>query len=101
MKPYQEKKVERAESILSAARDPVFHLLPYHRVVWRLAAGGYGRTLGPLTTAISTGVSDMSSWLLPGLPGAVTIFFVKNYVTLEGDYLYELLPGFIIAFAKI
>lgn len=43
----------------------------------------------------------MSSWLLPGLPGAVTIFFVKNYVTLEGDYLYELLPGFIIAFAKI
>ncbi|MBN1616754.1 MAG: sodium/proline symporter PutP [Spirochaetales bacterium] len=30
-----------------------------------------GRTLGPLTTAISAGASDMSSWLLLGLPGAV------------------------------
>ncbi|MCI5159455.1 MAG: sodium/proline symporter, partial [Candidatus Electrothrix sp. AUS1_2] len=30
-----------------------------------------GRTLGPITTAISTGASDMSSWLLLGLPGAV------------------------------
>ena len=30
-----------------------------------------GRTLGPVTTAISAGASDMSSWLLMGLPGAV------------------------------
>ena len=30
-----------------------------------------GRTLGPLTTAVSAGASDMSSWLLLGLPGAV------------------------------
>ncbi|MCG8567928.1 MAG: hypothetical protein MI747_22910, partial [Desulfobacterales bacterium] len=30
-----------------------------------------GRTLGPATTAISAGASDMSSWLLLGLPGAV------------------------------
>jgi len=30
-----------------------------------------GRTLGPFTTAISAGASDMSSWLLLGLPGAV------------------------------
>jgi sodium/proline symporter len=30
-----------------------------------------GRTLGPVTTAISAGASDMSSWLLLGLPGAV------------------------------
>lgn len=30
-----------------------------------------GRTLGPLTSAISAGASDMSSWLLLGLPGAV------------------------------
>ncbi|MCW5209586.1 hypothetical protein VU10_05290, partial [Desulfobulbus sp. US1] len=30
-----------------------------------------GRTLGPITTAISAGASDMSSWLLLGLPGAV------------------------------
>ena len=30
-----------------------------------------GRTLGPMTTAISAGASDMSGWLLLGLPGAV------------------------------
>ena len=30
-----------------------------------------GRTLGPVTTAISAGASDMSSWLLLGVPGAV------------------------------
>ncbi len=30
-----------------------------------------GRTLGPATSAISAGASDMSSWLLLGLPGAV------------------------------
>ncbi|HKL85221.1 MAG TPA: sodium/proline symporter PutP [Treponemataceae bacterium] len=32
------------------------------------------RTLGPLTSAISAGASDMSSWLLLGLPGAVFAF---------------------------
>ncbi len=30
-----------------------------------------GRTLGPVASAISAGASDMSSWLLLGLPGAV------------------------------
>ncbi|MFQ3230398.1 sodium/proline symporter PutP [Reinekea sp.] len=30
-----------------------------------------GRSLGPATTAISAGASDMSGWLLLGLPGAV------------------------------
>jgi sodium/proline symporter len=30
-----------------------------------------GRSLGPVTTAVSAGASDMSSWLLLGLPGAV------------------------------
>ena len=29
------------------------------------------RSLGPITSAISAGASDMSSWLLLGLPGAV------------------------------
>ena len=28
-----------------------------------------GRTLGPYTTAFSAGASDMSGWLLLGLPG--------------------------------
>ena len=30
-----------------------------------------GRSLGPFVTALSAGASDMSGWLLMGLPGAV------------------------------
>ncbi len=30
-----------------------------------------GRSIGPYTSAISAGASDMSSWLILGLPGAV------------------------------
>ena len=30
-----------------------------------------GRSLGPFVTAMSAGASDMSGWLLMGLPGAV------------------------------
>lgn len=33
--------------------------------------------------------------------GAVTIFVVKNYIKIEGEYFYELLPGFILAFIAI
>lgn len=46
---------------------------------WRKAAAnaeGYmlgGRDLGPAVTALSAGASDMSGWLLMGLPGAVYI----------------------------
>jgi len=32
-----------------------------------------GRSLGPLVTALSAGASDMSGWLLMGLPGALYI----------------------------
>lgn len=31
-----------------------------------------GRTLGPAVTALSAGASDMSGWLLMGLPGAIS-----------------------------
>ena len=41
-----------------------------------------GRTLGPLTTAISAGASDMYGWLLLGLPGAV---FARGLV--EGEWI--------------
>ena len=39
-------------------------------------AEGYmlgGRDLGPAVTALSAGASDMSGWLLMGLPGAILI----------------------------
>ncbi|MFZ4832022.1 sodium/proline symporter PutP [Rouxiella sp. Mn2063] len=32
-----------------------------------------GRSLGPMVTALSAGASDMSGWLLMGLPGAIFI----------------------------
>ena len=32
-----------------------------------------GRSLGPWTSAISAGASDMSGWLLLGLPGAAYV----------------------------
>ena len=35
------------------------------------------------------------------LAGAITIVVVKRYITVEGEYLYELLPGFVIAFLTI
>ena len=37
-----------------------------------------GRTLGPLVTAMSAEASDMSSWLLMGLPGLAYLTGVAN-----------------------
>lgn len=37
-----------------------------------------GRSLGGLVTALSVGASDMSGWLLMGLPGAVYLFGVSE-----------------------
>ena len=41
-----------------------------------------GRSLGGFVTALSVGASDMSGWLLMGLPGAVFLFGVS----LDGVY---------------
>ena len=38
-----------------------------------------GRNLGPLSTALSAGASDMSGWLLMGLPGA---FYLSGMSTM-------------------
>lgn len=32
-----------------------------------------GRDIGPVVTALSAGASDMSGWLLMGLPGAMYV----------------------------
>lgn len=37
-----------------------------------------GRGLGPLVTALSAGASDMSGWMLMGLPGAVYLTGISN-----------------------
>ena len=38
-----------------------------------------GRNLGPAVTALSAGASDMSGWLMMGLPGAIIL---KGYTGL-------------------
>ena len=40
-----------------------------------------GRTLGPWVSGISSGASDMSSWLILGLPGAAYAGFGKSITT--------------------
>lgn len=42
-----------------------------------------GRTMGPVISALSAGASDMSGWLLMGLPGALYVSgFVDSYIAI-------------------
>lgn len=42
-----------------------------------------GRSLGPVVSALSAGASDMSGWLLMGLPGALYVNgFVESYIAI-------------------
>lgn len=42
-----------------------------------------GRSLGPVVSALSAGASDMSGWLLLGLPGALYVSgFVESYIAI-------------------
>ena len=54
-----------------------------------------GRSLGPFVTAMSAGASDMSGWLLMGLPGAVYLSGLsKSWIAIGliiGAYLNWLL----------
>jgi sodium/proline symporter len=66
------------------------------------AWGGFGAAFGPLIILSLTWRGTTKAGALAGMiVGAVTIFVVKNYVQIEGEYFYELLPGFILAFAAI
>lgn len=66
------------------------------------AWGGFGAAFGPLIILSLTWRGTTRYGALAGMiVGATTIFIVKNYVTIEGEYFYELLPGFILAFIAI
>ena len=66
------------------------------------AWGGFGAAFGPLIILSLTWRGTTKSGALAGMiVGAVTIFVVKNYIKIEGEYFYELLPGFILAFIAI
>ena len=62
------------------------------------AWGGFGAAFGPLVilSLVWRGMTRYGA-LAGIITGAVTIFVVKNFVSIEGEYFYELLPGFILA----
>ena len=66
------------------------------------AWGGFGAAFGPLIILSLLWRKTTKAGALAGmLTGSLTIFIVKNYISIEGEYFYELMPGFIIAFAAI
>lgn len=66
------------------------------------AWGGFGAAFGPLVILSLTWRGITKYGALAGMVvGAATIFIVKNYIKIEGEYFYELLPGFILAFIAI
>ena len=66
------------------------------------AWGGFGAAFGPLIILSLVWKGTTRDGALAGMiVGAATIFVVKNYIKIEGDYFYELLPGFILAFIAI
>lgn len=54
-----------------------------------------GRGLGPAVTALSAGASDMSSWLLMGLPGAMYLTGISSTWIVFGLTLGAGLTGFL------
>lgn len=66
------------------------------------AWGGFGAAFGPLIILSLVWRGTTKHGALAGMVvGAATIFIVKNYVHIDGEYFYELLPGFVLAFATI
>jgi len=66
------------------------------------AWGGFGAAFGPLIILSLVWKKTTKTGAIAGMiVGAVTIFVVKNYIKIEGEYFYELLPGFILAFTAI
>lgn len=66
------------------------------------AWGGFGAAFGPVVI-LSLLWRKTTKWgaLAGMLVGSATIFIVKNYISIEGVYFYELLPGFILAFLAV
>ncbi|MDC7233060.1 MAG: sodium/proline symporter PutP [Spirochaetales bacterium] len=109
--PFIQKKDEKTKALISrlgvigfaivafliSARDSgnILNMVGY-------AWGGFGAAFGPLVILALCWRSMTAAGALAGMiSGSVTIFIIKNYISIEGEYFYELLPGFIIAFAAI
>ena len=84
-------------AFLIASRDSgsILHMVGY-------AWGGFGASFGPLIILSLCWRGVTRHGALAGMiVGAITIFVVKNYIKIEGEYFYELMPGFILAFITI
>ncbi|XCN73477.1 MAG: sodium/proline symporter PutP [Candidatus Electrothrix aestuarii] len=81
--------------LASASNDTILTMVGY-------AWGGFGAAFGPVVILSLIWRKTTKYGALAGmLAGAATIYIVKNYISLEEEYLYELLPGFIVAFLTI
>lgn len=81
--------------ITSASSGTILAMVGY-------AWGGFGAAFGPLIILSLVWKGTTKAGALAGMiVGAATIFVVKNYISIEGEYFYELLPGFILAFIAI
>jgi len=77
------------------ARDSGGTILAMVGYAW----GGFGAAFGPIIVLSVCWKGTTKYGALAGMiVGAVTIFVVKNYISIQGEYFYELLPGFILAF---
>lgn len=66
------------------------------------AWGGFGAAFGPLMILSLCWRGTTKTGALAGMiAGAVSIYVVKNYISIEGEYFYELLPSFFVAFITI
>lgn len=66
------------------------------------AWGGFGAAFGPLIILSLVWRDTTKAGAIAGIfVGAASIFIFKNYVSVEGHYLYELLPSFVLAFISI
>lgn len=66
------------------------------------AWGGFGASFGPLVILALCWKGTTKYGALAGMiAGAASIFIVKNYISIEGEYFYELLPSFFISAAAI
>ncbi|MCG8615861.1 MAG: sodium/proline symporter PutP [Desulfobacterales bacterium] len=109
--PFFEKYDEKAKAWISRFGVVGFALLAYIIAsndsgsilsMVGYAWGGFGAAFGPLVilSLCWRGVTKYGA-LAGMIVGAATIFIVKNYIKIQGEYFYELLPGFILAFAAI
>lgn len=84
-----------AYTIAAADKGTILGMVGY-------AWGGFGAAFGPLILLALLWRGTTKYGALAGMiVGAATIYVVKNHIKIEGEYFYELLPGFVLAFIAI